>query len=131
MQEEGAGSHGRGAAASRMRSGRNLPDDPLRFIQACVASRRVHWTYHVNMRFKGRFIPRKSILDAVGSYEMVEAYPQDKYLASYLVLARSAGEVFHVLFATDVEGGNVRIVTVYRPSAEEWEDDLKTRRTRR
>jgi len=79
----------------------------------------------------GRFIPRKAILDAVGSYEIVEAYPQDKYLPSYLVLARSAGEAFHVLFATDVEGGNVRVVTAYRPSAEEWEDDLKTRRTRR
>ena len=81
-----------------MRPGRNLPDDPLHFIQACVANRRVLWTYHVNMRFKGRFIPRKAILDAVGSYEIVEAYPQDKYLPSYLVPARSAGEAFHVLF---------------------------------
>jgi hypothetical protein len=52
-----------------------LPDDPLRFIQACVGNRRVLWTYHVNMRLKGRFIPRKAILDAVESYEIVEAYP--------------------------------------------------------
>jgi len=52
-----------------------LPDDPLRFIQACVRNRRVLWTYHVNMRLKGRFIPRKAILDAVESHEIVEAYP--------------------------------------------------------
>ena len=105
-----------------------LPDDPLRFIQACVRNQRVLWTYHVNMRLKGRFIPRKAILDAVESYEIVEAYPGDKSLPSYLVLGRSAGEAFHVLFAADVEGDNVRVVTAYRPTADEWERNLKTRR---
>jgi hypothetical protein len=29
----------------------------------------------VNRRLKGRFIPRKAILDAAESYEIVEAYP--------------------------------------------------------
>jgi len=76
----------------------------------------------------GRFIPREAVLDAVENYEIIEAYPEDKYLPSYLVLARSAGEAFHVLFAADLEGGNVRVVTAYRPSKDEWEDDLKTRR---
>jgi hypothetical protein len=33
-----------------------------------------------------------------------------------------------VLFATDVEGDNVRVVTAYRPDAAEWNDDLKSRR---
>ena len=35
---------------------------------------------------------------------------------------------FHVQFALDVEGDNVRVVTVYRPDPVEWEADLKTRR---
>jgi len=87
------------------------------------------WTYHVHLRLKGRLVPRQTILDAVESYEIVESYPDDKYLPSYLVLARRAGDAIHVLFATDVEGDNVRVVTVYRPSPDEWEDDLKTRRT--
>lgn len=43
---------------------------------------------------------------------MVEVYPGDKYLPSYLVLAKSAGEA-------------------YRPSEVEWEDDWKTRRVQR
>ena len=110
---------------------RKLPPDPLRFIQECVRNRRVLWTYHVNMRLKGRFIRRESVLDEVESYEIIEPYPEDKYLPSYLVLGRSAGEAFHVLFAADVEGGNVRVVTAYRPSEGEWEDDGKTRRTPR
>jgi hypothetical protein len=110
---------------------RKLPADPLRFIQACVRDRQVLWTYHVNMRFQGRFIRREAVLDAVEGYEIIEAYPADKYLPSYLVLGRSAEEAFHVLFAADVEGGNVRVVTAYRPSEGEWQADWKTRRTPR
>jgi hypothetical protein len=93
-----------------------------------VRNRQILWTYHVNMRLEGRFIPREAILGAVESYEIIEAYPSDKYLPSYLVLGRSAGEAFHALFAVDLEGVNVRVVTAYRPSHGEWEDDLKTRR---
>ena len=107
---------------------RTVPDDPVAFIQACVRDRRILWTYHVNLRLKGRVVPRQTILDAVDSYEIVESYPDDKYLPSYLVLARLAGYAIHVLFATDVEGDNVRVVTAYRPSPAEWEDNLKTRR---
>lgn len=68
---------------------RKLPADPLHFIRECVRNRRVLWTYHVNMRLKGRFIPREAVLNAVESYEVIEAYPGDKYLPSYLVLATS------------------------------------------
>lgn len=71
------------------------------------------------------------ILDAVDAFEIVESYPDDKYLPSYLLLAQLAGDAIHVLIATDVEGDNVRVVTAYRPSAEEWDDDLKTRRAPR
>ena len=79
------------------------------------------------MRLGQRFISRITILD-VQDYEIVEAYPDDKYLPSYLLLGRRGDAAFHVLFAADVEGQNVRIVTAYHPRPEEWEDDLKTRR---
>jgi hypothetical protein len=36
-----------------------------------------------------RFIPRELILAAVGSYDLVEAYPDDKYLPSYQPVGRS------------------------------------------
>ncbi len=101
------------------------------FIQRCVRSRRILWTYHVNMRLWGRHITRREILDAVDSYEVVEAYPEDKYLPSYLVFAKHEGAAFHVLFAADVEGDNVRVVTAYRPGPEDWEPDSRTRRIAR
>ena len=80
------------------------------------------------MRLVGRFIPREAILAAVESYELVEAYPDDKYLPSYLLLVRAGWGVFHVLFAADVDGDNVRVVTSYRPDPREWQQDMKTRR---
>jgi len=108
-----------------------LPNDPLRFIQACVRKRLILWTYHVNIRLRERFIPRQIILDAVENYEIIETYADDKYLPSYLVLAKAGRDAFHTLFAVDVKGYNVRVVTAYWPSLGEWKDDLKTRRTSR
>jgi len=108
---------------------RKLPDDPLTFIQTCVRQQSIFWTYHVHMRLQGRSSARQAMLDAVDTYEIIEAYPEDKYFPSYLVLATHHEEGFHILFATDVEGTNVRIVTAYRPSPDEWESDGKTRRT--
>jgi hypothetical protein len=63
------------------------------------------------MRLAGRFSPRESILGAVETLELVEAYPDDKYLPNYLALGRASGEALHVLVAVDVEGDNVRVVT--------------------
>jgi YgiT-type zinc finger domain-containing protein len=100
---------------------RKLPDDPLEFIRRCVRQGRVFWTYHVNMRLRGRFITRQAILQSNESYEILEEYPRDKYLPSYLVYSEYQSDIFHVLFALDLEGVNVRIVTAYRPNPEEWE----------
>ena len=80
------------------------------------------------MRLGQRFVARETIIQSADSYEIVEAYPEDKYFPSYLVLGREGDKAFHVLFGADVEGQNVRIVTAYYPSPEEWEMDLKTRR---
>lgn len=84
------------------------------------------------MRLEQRFIVRETIIAAAESYEIVEAYPDDKYFPSYLLLGRQGEEAaFHALFGADVDGQNVRVVTAYCPSLEEWEEDLKTRRRRR
>ena len=80
------------------------------------------------MRMKDRAINRAMILAPVESFEIIEAYPDDKFLPSYLVHAQNSGEAIHVLFATDTENDNVRIVTAYRPSPEEWEPGMKTRK---
>ena len=104
-----------------------LAGDPLEFIRKCVRERKLFWTYHVNMRLERRHITRDEILSTVDSYVIIESYPDDKYLPSYLV----ATARFHVLFAIDAEGDNVRVVTAYRPDPDEWEPpDYRSRRKR-
>ena len=48
------------------------------------------------MRLRGRAIARETFLSAVETFVLVEAYPEDKYLPSYLVLATSEVEAFHI-----------------------------------
>ncbi|MEO5371470.1 MAG: DUF4258 domain-containing protein [Magnetococcus sp. DMHC-1] len=79
------------------------------------------------MRMDRRSIGRQAILGAVESYEIIEANPDDNYLPSYLVWMSHDGEVVHVLFAADVAGQNVRVITAYRPQPHEWASDLKRR----
>ncbi len=40
----------------------------LTFIGPCVAEGNIFWTYHVNMRLKGRYIVREQILAAVDKW---------------------------------------------------------------
>jgi len=77
---------------------------------------------------KNRFIPREALIQSVQTFEIIERYPRDKYLPSYLVYAHTSTDVFHILFAVDVSEDHVRIITAYRPNENEWEPDLKRRR---
>lgn len=103
--------------------------DTLDFIKSCIKRRRMRWTYHVNMRLKGRFISRQTIVSSANSYEIIEEYPEDKYLPSCLVFAEYENNIIHIQIATDLENESVTIVTAYKPTLDKWEKDLKTRRT--
>jgi hypothetical protein len=67
---------------------------------------------------------------AMATLEIVEAYPHDKYLPSFLLRGESEECVFHAQIATDVEGDNIRIVTMYNPDPSEWDEGLRVRRAR-
>ncbi len=107
---------------------RKIPRDPLRFIRRCVRQRKIFWTYHVNMRIGQRPLTRDMIVTAIDSFEVIEQYPKDKYLPSYLIRAEEEALVFHVHIATDVAENNVRIVTAYIPDPSEWDKELRKRR---
>jgi len=107
-----------------------IPANPLAFIRRCVRLKKLKWTYHVNMRMKGRFISRRAIVNSFQNYEIIEEYPKDKYFPSYLVYSHFQDKIFHMLFAVDIEEENVRVVTAYYPDPEEWEEDFKNRRSK-
>ena len=107
-----------------------MPDAPLAFIRDCLNSGRVRWTYHVTMRLQQRGLTAGMIRNAMATLEILEAYPQDKYLPGFLVRGESEGCVFHAHIATDLEGENIRIVTMYTPDPNEWDERLRFRRNR-
>lgn len=80
--------------------------DVLEFIRTCIGEGRIYWTYHVNMRLKGRFISREAVLLSSDTYEIIEKYP----------------------VAIDEVNNNIRIITAYKPSPDKWEEDLKRRK---
>lgn len=71
---------------------------------------------------------RESTLADAESFEIIEEYPDDKYLPSYLIRAQYANRVFHIQVATDTVRNNIRIVTAYIPDPNTWADDFRTRR---
>ena len=83
----------------------------------------------MTIRLQQRALTAEMVRSAMATLEIIEAYPHDKYLPSFLVRGESAGFVFHAQVATDVEGENIRIVTMYTPDADEWDDELRHRRT--
>ena len=109
-------------------SDRIIPDMPLEFIRKCILDRKILWTYHVNMRLQERHITRDQILNSLESYEILEKYPEDKHLPSYLLYAVHEAIVFHIVVAADARNENIRIVTAYYPDPNKWEQNLKTRR---
>jgi hypothetical protein len=63
------------------------------------------------MRLQQRGIDAEVLHQAIASLEIIEAYPDDKYLPSFLLRGEIQGAVFHAQVATDVEGNNIRVVT--------------------
>lgn len=111
-----------------MREDSLIPNDPLAVLKKYIETRKVYWTYHVNIRMEDRFIQRKAIIASIETYDIIEMYPYDKYYPSYLVYAKHEDKVLHFLAAIDLKNDNVRIVTVYYPDLHHWENDFKTRR---
>ena len=82
------------------------------------------------MRLQQRGLTAATLHETMETLEIIEAYPQDKYLPSFLLRGDSGGSVFHAQIATDVEGDNKRVVTIYIPDPDEWDEGSRSRRIR-
>ena len=84
-------------------------------------------TNHAAERCRQRKIVSKDIQNAIMTGEIIEDYPDDFPFPSCLVCGKSTkDEIIHVCISD--EGTSSKIITVYIPSLEKWEDDFKTRR---
>ena len=82
------------------------------------------------MRLQQRGLTAGTLMNAVEKFEIIESYPNDKYLPSFLLRGESEGSAFHAHIATDMEDSNIRVVTMYRPSIGEWDAEARVRRLR-
>jgi hypothetical protein len=84
-------------------------------------------TAHGSDRAAMRSIRSAEIEQAVTSGEVIEDYPDDKYGPSCLILGYTQSQrPLHIQVSYPP---NVKVITVYEPRPDEWEADLKTRKT--
>ena len=90
---------------------------------------RVLWSRHAAIELVADNLTRYQVERALQRAEVIEDYPHlHRPLPDCLVLGWvSSGEPIHAVVAVDIELDRILIVTVYRPSKEEWQDDWRTR----
>ncbi len=105
---------------------RNEPQQKMATIQQAVKEGSYRYTLHGAQQRIVRGITREEIEAAVANGELIEDYPQHHYGPACLVFGRTTqGRPLHVLFALVPL---VAIITVYEPSFDQWQEDLRTRR---
>lgn len=103
-----------------------MPPD-LERLRQLFRQRNYLLTQHASSRAVSRAITCSDIEAAIANGEVIEDYPEDKYGPGCLILGRTeAGRAIHVQVSYD-EG--IKVITVYEPSPERWENDLKTRKS--
>lgn len=82
---------------------------------------------HASDQAVKRDVDAFEIEEAVIDGEIIEDYPDDKYGPSCLILGKTkAARVLHVQVSYPP---HVKVITVYEPSPDKWEDDWKTRKS--
>jgi len=103
-----------------------VPPD-LDLLRAAFVAGHYLWTAHASDRAAQRAIFSSEVEEVVVSGEVIEDYPEDKYGPSCLLLGRTAsGRVLHVQVSYPPP---IKIITVYEPRPDEWEDDFRVRKS--
>jgi hypothetical protein len=98
----------------------------IQAIRAAFEKRDYIFSLHASDRAAKRAIRAAEIEQAVAVGEVIEDYPDDKYGPSCLLLGYTdAKRPLHIQVSYPPM---LKIITVYEPSSDDWEDDLKTRK---
>lgn len=88
---------------------------------------------YLTSRYALRRIVERNIREAeiceVGARAVIiEDYPLDKYSPSCLLLSFTEDSAPLHIHVSRADGEKVRIITIYRPNPEEWDDSFAVRR---
>jgi hypothetical protein len=112
-------------------------EEKQRFIRAKAVenesdpgARKILWSRHGITELVEERLGRGALENGLKQCEVIEDYPTlHRPLPDCLVLGWiTPPRPFHAVLAIDEANDRVLVVTVYRPSPEEWEDDCRTRR---
>lgn len=94
------------------------------------SGQRILWSRHAINELISENWTRQSVEDALMSCRVIEDYPmQHRPLPDCLVLGWLAEEIpMHAVIAIDEAQSRLFVVTVYKPSPQEWQDDWQTRK---
>ena len=96
-------------------------------LKAVFSEKQYTLTLHASDRAIQRDIDAFEIEEAVIAGEVIEDYPDDKYGSSCLILGTTNAErVLHIQVSYPP---NVKVITIYVPSSDKWENDWKTRKS--
>ncbi len=101
----------------------------LERLKEAASSGRIQWQRHSLERMLERNISREEVKDVLCSGERIEDYPERYPWPSALFMGGILRPL-HVVAALAPQGTTIAIVTVYEPTTEYFESDLRTRRRR-
>ena len=90
---------------------------------------KILWSRHGIAELVNEGWSRKAVEEGLQDCEVIEDYPTThRPLPDSLVLGwLASGEPFHALIAIDETKDRLFVVTLYKPTPEEWQDDWQTR----
>lgn len=103
--------------------------DKMAYIATAVLEGNYRYTVHGAQQRVERRLKRKDIEQVLLNGEIIEDYPSHHYGPACLVYGITAeSKVLHIVCSLRE---TIDIITVYEPDTDEWENDLKVRRTKK
>jgi hypothetical protein len=94
-----------------------------------LSSEKILWSLHAVKKLRVDGLRKTEVENSLKECTIIEDYPiEGRVLPDCLVLGFIGSDPVHSVVAIDRDFDRILIVTVYRPSAERWEDAWKTRK---
>jgi len=101
----------------------------VRFIRKCLKNNQFRLTKHATIFRLKRGITIAQLKSALLNGEIIERYSDAEPYPACLVLGwLQSGDPLHIVCSRSDTAPELRIVTVYEPDDDRWEDDYKTRK---
>lgn len=94
-----------------------------------AVNEKILWSLHAVKKLRVEGLRKTEVENSLKECITIEDYPvEGRPLPDCLVLGFIGSAPVHSVIAIDRDFDRILIVTVYRPSAERWKDDWKTRK---